>query len=158
MGWSGTFSALCFSKKKFTLILDSFQTLGNQFTVDGRFRGSLNVTTINCDTTANTCVVPVPAPGFALVFFDANAEPLSIGQATETFSTTARTKFHNTATYDPVALSTSNGHSGMSKNGFGSTSVGSISKATRGMTAGGVGVMLGSAILGGVWIVKGLLR
>ena len=46
----------------------------------------------------------------------------------------------------------------MSKDGFGSTSVGSISKATKGMTAGGVGVMLASAILGGVWIVRGLLR
>jgi hypothetical protein len=117
------------------------------------------VTSINCDTTANTCIVPVNAPGFALVFFDSNAEPLSIGQATQTFSTTMRTKLHNTATVDPQALSTSNGHSGMSRNGFGSTSVGSISKATRarGLTVGGVGVVLGSVVLGGVWIVKGLL-
>jgi hypothetical protein len=157
VGWSGTSLSFVFRKLS-SLILDSSQTLGTQYTVDGRFRGSLNVTTINCDTTANTCVVPVTAPGFALVFFDSNAEPLSIGQATETFATTARTKFHNTATYDPAALSTSNGHSGMGEDGFGSTSVGSISKATRGMTAGGVGMVLGSAILGGVWIVRGLLR
>ena len=149
---------LRFVSKLPSLILNSSQTLGSQFTVDGRFRGSLNVVTINCDTTANTCVVPVNAPGFALVFFDTNDEPLSIGQATETFSTSAHTKLHNTATYDPAALSTSNGHSGMNKEGFGSTSVGSISKATRGVTVGGVGMVLGSVVLGGVWIVRGLLR
>jgi len=36
--------------------------------------------------------------------------------------------------------------------------VGSISKATRRVTAGGAGVMVASAILGGVWIVRGRLR
>jgi len=115
------------------------------------------VTSINCDTTANTCVVPVNAPGFALVFLDTSAAPLSIGQASQTFSTTAWLKLHNTVTYDPQAVSTSNGHSGMSRNGFGSTSLGSISKATREVKVGGAAVVLGSVVLGGMWIVKGLL-
>jgi len=94
-----------FSTFSFLIFLFLSQTLGNQYTVDGRFRGTLNVTTINCDTTANTCIVPVNAQGFALVFFDTIAEPLSIGQATATFATTAHTKLHNTATFDPVAIS-----------------------------------------------------
>ena len=49
-------------------ILQSFQTLGGDFSVDGRFSGSLNVTTINCKASNITSTIPVPAPGFALIF------------------------------------------------------------------------------------------
>ena len=48
--------------------LQSFQTLAGDFSVDGRFSGSLYVTTINFKVPNNTCTIPVPAPGFALVF------------------------------------------------------------------------------------------
>ncbi|KAF8949995.1 glycoside hydrolase family 79 protein [Flammula alnicola] len=93
------------------------QTLGGHFEVDGRFTGTLNVTSITCDTTANNCVIPVPAPGFALVFFDTSVPQLSVGQATQTFATTAKTKVRNTATVDPSVLATSNGHMGMGAGG-----------------------------------------
>ncbi|KAJ7731915.1 glycoside hydrolase family 79 protein [Mycena maculata] len=81
------------------------QTLGTIHEVDGRFQGALNVTTISCDTGANTCLIPVPAPAFALVFLTAE-ETIS----TVTFSTT--TSGANTATIAASVLATSNGMSG----------------------------------------------
>ncbi|KAF8800345.1 glycoside hydrolase family 79 protein [Phlegmacium glaucopus] len=137
------------------------QTLGNQLTVDGRFRGSLNITTINCDTTANQCIIPVPAPGFALVFFSSSSPALSVGQATQTFSTSAYTKAHNTAQVDPSVLATSNGHSGATRQ------LGSTSNKLRNdsllldgaagvnAVAPGLSVLL-AAVVGGVFVV--LLR
>ncbi|KAJ7927457.1 glycoside hydrolase family 79 protein [Mycena leptocephala] len=44
------------------------QTFGTVHEVDGRFKGDLNIVSISCDTSANTCLIPVPAPAFALVF------------------------------------------------------------------------------------------
>ena len=45
----------------------SFQTLGGDFSVDGRFGGSLNVTTIDCKASNDTSIIiPVSAPGFEL--------------------------------------------------------------------------------------------
>lgn len=116
------------------------------------------MTTINCD--AGTCVVPVPAPGFALVFLDSAAEQVNTGQATHTFATTARTKTHNTATVDPIALATSNGHSGMNRDeGFGSTSLGSASAASgRRMMVVESLVTLGAALVASVWVVRSLFR
>jgi len=136
--------------------LSRSQTLGNMLTVDGRFRGSLNVVTIPCG--ANGCTIPVPAPGFALVFLDNTAEPLKIGQATQTFATTAHTKAHNTATYDPSVLATSNGHSGMDRDGFGSTSSGSVSAGVESVRIQ-VGVVMAAAIaFGAAWIGRAMLR
>ncbi|KAJ6514297.1 glycoside hydrolase family 79 protein [Mycena vitilis] len=83
------------------------QTLGTKFTVDGRFKGDLNIVSIPCDTNANTCVVPVPAPGFALVSLLAESDISPV-----TFSTTAHTNTAGTATVAPEVLSTSNGMSG----------------------------------------------
>jgi hypothetical protein len=135
------------------------QTLGNQLESDGRFRGTLNVTTINCN--AGTCVVPVPAPGFALVFLDNGADQIKIGQATQTFSTTARTKAHNTATVDQAVLATSNGHSGMNRNsGFGSTSAGSVNSAPprqRLMVAESL-MTLCAALVASAWVMRTFFR
>ena len=102
----------------------SLQTLGSQLTVDGRFRGNLNIISITCDTSSNTCSIPVPAPGFALVFLSPSSpDPdLNLGQATKTFSTTAYTKLRNTATIESSVLATSNGHSGAGRAVLGSTS------------------------------------
>ncbi|KAJ6514298.1 glycoside hydrolase family 79 protein [Mycena vitilis] len=83
------------------------QTMGTKFTVDGRFKGDMNIVSIPCDTTANTCVVPVPAPGFALVSLVAESDI-----STVTFSTTAYTNVAGTATVAPEVLQTSNGMSG----------------------------------------------
>ncbi|KAF8991302.1 glycoside hydrolase family 79 protein [Cyathus striatus] len=125
------------------------QTFGGQFDVDGRLRGDLNVTTINCDQAANTCVVPVPAPGFALVFFG-NDDDLALGQSPLTFATTARTKTVNTVTVDPSLLATSNGHSGTDRDQWdmGSTSKGSIpnTAATMQKIIPGLVVALSAAI------------
>ncbi|KAF4612358.1 hypothetical protein D9613_003768 [Agrocybe pediades] len=135
------------------------QTLGNKFEVDGRFRGDLNVTTINCDTAANSCTVPVPSPGFALVFLDNSTPQIEIGQASQTFATTAHTRVRNTATVDPVVLATSNGHSGMNRAGFGSTSHGSVSAAQRQTEVATAGLtVLGAMVLGCAWVVRSLVH
>ncbi|KAF8154266.1 glycoside hydrolase family 79 protein [Crassisporium funariophilum] len=130
------------------------QTLGNQLDSDGRFRGDLNITTINCNTGANQCVIPVPSPGFALVFFETDEEAFGLGQATQTFSTSARTQGHNTVTVDLAVMATSNGHSGMNRDtGFGSTSVGSVSAAGAGWRGLFPGLTVLGAVVGGAWFV-----
>ncbi|KJA24887.1 glycoside hydrolase family 79 protein [Hypholoma sublateritium FD-334 SS-4] len=136
------------------------QTLGGQFEVDGRFKGDLSVQKISCDTTANACVVPVPAPGFALVFMDTTEPAVSFGTATQTFATTAHTKSHNTATADPAVLATSNGHSAENRAGeLGSTSPGSASSsgARRAAVASGLAGIV-AACAGALWVGTALVR
>jgi len=87
--------------------------------VDGRFKGDLNVVSIPCDTTGSTCAIPVPAPGFALVFLK-DEEDI----ATATFSTSTYTNTKNTVTVPASVLATSNGMSGKDWE-LGSTSSGS---------------------------------
>ncbi|KAF9474970.1 hypothetical protein BDN70DRAFT_884295 [Pholiota conissans] len=141
------------------------QTLGGQFEVDGRFKGDLNVTTITCDTSTavNACVIPVPAPGFALVFMDTSEPNLSLGQATQTFATSAHTKAHNTVTYDPAAVATSNGHSGVDREaaGLGSTSSGSVVSAARRRAVLSFEALVGACVavaVGGVWVGRALVQ
>lgn len=124
------------------------QTLGNRFEVDGRLKGDLNVAEITCDTTNNACTIPVSSPGFALVFFDANNEFTTLGQTTETFSTTTNTKTANTVTIDPAVLATSNGHSGKDRNALGSTSKGSVNAARRAK-----GEIFGTLMIGALLVV-----
>ncbi|KAJ2932239.1 hypothetical protein H1R20_g4863, partial [Candolleomyces eurysporus] len=101
------------------------QTFGNKLTVDGRLRGTLNVTTIPCDQGQNVCTIPLRAPSFALVFFSTSDEALSISQSPTTFSTSAYQRKHNTITWDRQAVQTSNGHvAGELKAKLGSTSFG----------------------------------
>ncbi|KAJ7031911.1 hypothetical protein C8F04DRAFT_1262545 [Mycena alexandri] len=91
-------------------IPSSVQTFGGFFESDGRPMGTENITTVACDTTAQTCTVVVPAPGFALVFLNNGASTAATaGAPTQTYATTAKTKMRNTATVDPAVLSTSNG-------------------------------------------------
>jgi len=145
------------------------QTLGGDFTVDGRFRGTLNVTTISCVN--NGCTIPVPAPGFALVFLSnssSSSSPpqdpyISMSQATKTFSTSAYTKTLNTARVAPSILATSNGHSGVDREHLGSTSSdlkntslldGDSTGGMKGVRPG-VGVLVG-LVVGGVvagWVL-----
>jgi len=132
------------------------QTFGNHYEVDGRFRGELNVTTINCDIPTNTCVVPVKAPGFALVFFDTATPEINIGQATQTFSTTLMTKTRNTlGPMDPTALAQSNGDRGAALR-LGSTSQGSVSAGQRlAVSASGLAVSV-ATFVGGFWMARAL--
>lgn len=160
MGWSGnSFFSINFIKFYLPFELRTFllwQTLGNQLEVDGRFRGKLNVTKIDCNTGTNTCVVPVRAPGFALVYIDSTSEALSLGQATETFATTAYTQKHNTVTYEPSTISLSNGHSGGQHPEFMGTSPGDSSSAVSQRST-----ILSSSVLllflTTVWAVKAFL-
>ncbi|KAF5334902.1 hypothetical protein D9611_009930 [Ephemerocybe angulata] len=101
------------------------QTFGNRFEVDGRLRGDVNVVEITCDRTANACVIPVKAPGFALVFMD-SAAAASVGQASHTFATTAFTRLHNTVSVASQVLETSNGHNATNRKKYGSSSKGSV--------------------------------
>ena len=86
--------------------------------------GTETIETVQCDQTAGTCTINVPAPGFALVMVSDSAVQDSEPAGTATFSTTAVTKTINTATIDQAALETSNGHSGKDRF-MGSTSKGS---------------------------------
>ncbi|KAJ7064929.1 glycoside hydrolase family 79 protein [Mycena amicta] len=101
------------------------QTLGQVHEVDGRFKNDLNIVTISCDAGANTCAIPVPAPAFALVFLEEEADI-----ATVTFPTTAVTNTKNTVTVPSSVLATSNGMSGKDWE-LGSTSSGSNNAAQR---------------------------
>jgi hypothetical protein len=100
------------------------QTLGDVEKSDGRLNGTLNVTTINCDQTANTCSIPVPAPAFALVFLTEDALNAVSPTSTVTFPTTAVTNTNSHVYIDPSMLATSYGHTGM-KDVRGATSSGS---------------------------------
>ncbi|KAI0296999.1 glycoside hydrolase family 79 protein [Multifurca ochricompacta] len=104
------------------------QTFGNNFESDGRLQGNLDVQTVNCDTTAGTCQVKVPAPSFTLVFLTDTALSAVSPGATLTFPTSAVTRTANTVFIDPTMLSGSNGHYGM-QDKEGATSSGSSSGA-----------------------------
>lgn len=135
------------------------QTMGNTFEVDGRFKGSLNISTIAC--TQGTCTVPLPAPGFALIFIDTtsnfNAQLLGIGQATQTYATTRRTNIHNTATIDWTQVSDSNGENGTFRESLRSSNYGKTSAAER-MGLGTVWVAVTTVMFCGVIrVVMGLM-
>ncbi|KAI8996272.1 glycoside hydrolase superfamily [Trametes punicea] len=87
------------------------QTFGGRFQADGRLSGTEVIQTISCNQGANTCQIPVPAPGAALVFISNDAQS-STDPPTLTFSTTAVTKAVETLQVASSVLATSNGHSG----------------------------------------------
>ncbi|KAG6848314.1 hypothetical protein H0H93_001259, partial [Arthromyces matolae] len=105
------------------------QTFGDNFASDGRPQGDLNITTIQCDSATNLCSIPVPAPGFALVYLTDGALDEPGAAATQTFATSVQTKYRNTATIDQAVLATSNGGYGKA---LGSTSPGSANAAEMG--------------------------
>ncbi|RPD77295.1 hypothetical protein L226DRAFT_533296 [Lentinus tigrinus ALCF2SS1-7] len=134
----------------------SGQTYGGRFQCDGRLSGTESIQTIQCDTTANTCQIPVPAPGVALVFISSDAQGVTEPSTTQTYSTTAVTKVKNTVTIDPSVLATSNGDSAKDR-AEGSTSQGSSSDALR--TAGvAPGLTLLAMFVAGVWVVVTAMR
>ncbi|PPR05779.1 hypothetical protein CVT24_006842 [Panaeolus cyanescens] len=149
------------------------QSLGPALTVDGRFSGDLNVVNIPCTTTngngnGNTmsCTIPLRAPSLALVFLPtSSSDPLlNLGQATQTFSTSAYTRLHNTARLDPSAVAVSNGHSGKERDekGLGSTSPGALRNGAAGggrVGFGARGVVVTSGLVmmlaaGWLWMVR----
>ncbi|KAJ6512845.1 glycoside hydrolase family 79 protein [Mycena sanguinolenta] len=89
------------------------QTFGSAFASDGRLTGTLDVQTIPCDTTAQTCSIRVPAPGFALVFLNDLVGEMPESPTAATWPTTASTRTIKTLGVDPSVLATSNGHSDM---------------------------------------------
>ncbi|KAF8995399.1 hypothetical protein BDQ17DRAFT_1365778 [Cyathus striatus] len=127
------------------------QTFGGTFEADGRLSGDLDIVTIQCDTVNNTCPIPLKAPDFALVFLSEDSV-LELGQATQTYATTAYTKTANTASVDASLLATSNGHSESNRKNLGSTSSGSVNAAegTRGYLPGALALL---SVVGGVLAV-----
>jgi len=103
------------------------QTFGGVMGSDGRLSGEETIQTVNCNPSATTpaCIIPVPAPAVALVFFSPDSMDETAGAQSHTFPTTVLTKTRNTVTYDPAVLATSNGHGYV---GLGATSPGSIKK------------------------------
>ncbi|KAJ7092351.1 glycoside hydrolase family 79 protein [Mycena belliarum] len=119
------------------------QTFGGNFASDGRPTGTEDVQTVACNTTAQTCSVTVPAPGFALVFLSDGAQTEARGAPSTTFATTALTKTQNTATVEASVLATSNGHGGPSDPLGGAGVLGSTSK---GRVSGAVGLRPGAVL------------
>ena len=107
---------------------------------------------MQCDTTANTCAVSVPAPGFALVFLTSDALSAVSPASTVTYPTTAQTRTVNTIYIDPSMLATSYGHSGM-ENVRGATSPGSSSASSLRATLPGA-LALFAAALGAVAVAR----
>lgn len=120
------------------------QTFGGALQSDGRLSGTVNVTTVQCDQNANTCSVPVPAPGFALVFLTDDALDAVTPSSTVTFPTTAVTT-SSQIYIDPKLLATSNGHTGM-KNVRGATSPGSASASSRNTVLSSALTLLAAAL------------
>lgn len=115
----------------------------------------MNVVEIPCDTTNNACVIPVKAPGFALVFFNSDDESANLGQATSTFTTSAHDRMRNTATVDLAVLATSNGQSGKERHRWGSTSKGIMRNGEGRRVSGGVlslSVFGGGVMAGAIWL------
>jgi len=118
------------------------QTFGTKFNVDGRLQGELQVDTIACNPADNTCNVPVPAPGFALVFFDQAFAAQTIDA--QTYSTTAATRTRNTATVAPSVVETSNGHNGTDRE----SRTGGTSPANSAIEVKTVSLSLGAIFVG----------
>ena len=137
------------------------QTFGGKFESDGRPKGELTLETITCTPSTSdegavtsTCLVPVPAPGFALVYLteDAIAAADRLGsQPTATFSTSAIDKARNTATVPPEVLATSNGHDAKIRGWLANTSPqqpgsGAAALSPRGWSAVLVGGLVGGLL------------
>ncbi|KAF7986462.1 hypothetical protein HWV62_31241 [Athelia sp. TMB] len=132
------------------------QTYGGYFQSDGRLQGAESVQTVQCDTTAGTCQVKVPAPSYVLVFLTGAAYEESNPSSTVTFATTSVTKTANTATINASVLATSNGHSGSSLE-LGSTSKGSANAARAGRVAPGLALLI-SVVCGAALVGRALVR
>lgn len=131
------------------------QTLGAALKSDGRLNGTLNVTTVQCDQSDNTCSIPVPAPAFALVFLTSDSLQAVSPTSTVTFATSATTNTGSNIYIDPSMLATAYGHSGM-ENVRGATSPGSLSGASTLHTtlSGALAVfvsVLGAAVVAWRW-------
>ncbi|KAI0772366.1 glycoside hydrolase family 79 protein [Trametes elegans] len=116
------------------------QTLGKRFEADGLWKGEENIVTVPCDQAANSCVIKVPAPAAALVFFSDAAQKAVDPAGPQTFPTTVVTKTVNTVTIDPVVLATSNGQSEKNR-AQGGTSHGSNAAARAAGVAPGVAAL-----------------
>lgn len=91
------------------------QTMGSSFSSDGTLKGTQATTNITCTANAG-CIIPVPAPAIAVVFFNSSSlyaagsttgSSNSTAQATATFGTTVIGS--GSATLNPQVLATSNG-------------------------------------------------
>lgn len=136
------------------------QTFGDNFEADGLLKGNLNVETIQCDQAANVCTVPLRAPSFALVMLDPADDAVDLGQASATFATTAFTRGRNTATFDPKAVETSNGHGWAERKHLGSTSHGSVDRndAARRFGLVSTTAVVLSMLVGSLFIMGGFRR
>ncbi|KAG9127511.1 hypothetical protein FRC07_012798 [Ceratobasidium sp. 392] len=127
------------------------QWLGGELSSDGRLMGEVATVTIQCDTTAQTCAIPVKAPSIALVFLTDTALQASSPQdsVTQSFPTTIVTNKGNsgiTVTADPSVLATSNGRGGAQAGLLGSTSSGSFQNSALDRFQAGAAILSASVI------------
>ena len=132
-----------------TMCLVSEQTLGSQFASDGRLQGTESVQSLTCDTSSNTCMITVPAPGMALVSFTPTSDA---AYPTHTYATSTMSATTTKATVDPSVIATSNGSKGGGA-GMGSTSreKSQTSRATSQVAPSlfvFLGMLFGTALLG----------
>ncbi|KAF8608868.1 hypothetical protein BDV93DRAFT_551672 [Ceratobasidium sp. AG-I] len=127
------------------------QTMGGELGSDGRLNGTVETVTIQCDTTAQTCAIPVKAPSIALVFLTDTALQASSPQAsvTQTFPTSIVTQKNPskiTVSVDPTVLATSNGRGAAEHDLLGSTSEGSQSSDALGRLQTGAAALAATTI------------
>lgn len=112
------------------------QTLRTSFASDGRLYGDLETVTINCDTGANTCAIPLKAPSMAIVFLTDAAVAASTADEqapTATFATSVINV--GSATVDIGSIQTGNGQAGGGVV-LGSNSKGGLNAGERNMAMG----------------------
>ncbi|KAG7535920.1 hypothetical protein FFLO_03591 [Filobasidium floriforme] len=111
------------------------QTLRTSFASDGRLYGDRETVTINCDTGANTCSIPLKAPSMAIVFLTDQSLASSTSDDTASTATFATSVVNvGSATVDVGAIQSGNGQAGGGNGGnavLGSNSKGSINAGGR---------------------------
>lgn len=156
--WAGQVSSIlvpvCLQLVHRLILIFATQTFGASLGSDGRLSGDLDVQTVNCDTSSNTCQITVPAPSFALVFLTDDAYSSVTPSATETFPTTVFTKTVNTLSIDMSSLAVSNGHTDMEDVEAATSAGSSGAERTRGSIVG-MGVVGTVAVAVAGWVFVG---
>lgn len=132
------------------------QTMGASFASDGTLKGQQSTTNVTCSTEAG-CIITVPAPSIAVVFFDSAAlyvagttggNGTGAEAATATFGTTIIGS--GSATFDPKVLETSNGQN--------SNQIGKTNKPGSSSAATSLSVMgREAAVVAGLAVVLSLI-
>jgi len=130
--------------------------MGDQFTSDGRLRGTPVTDTIQC--TGGICNVPVKAPQFALVFLTTDGVTIDPVEVAQTFEMTVATKIDANLIVPPGVLRTSDGRGGEQELfNIGGTSRGSIKNGSARVEVG-LGILFVVGVMSGLMVIMTSMR